>query len=215
MAEETAAVEAPAPTPAPETTPPTTETPKAEGTLAGQAGEPAAETPAEAAAQPEPVDYGKLSLPEGFVADEVALGKFREIAGANKLPLEAAQQMIALYAEQKQAEAGAWARTVDGWTKATKSDPYLTGQALAEGGFSSFDEARAAAAKAQDRFADKEFRDLVNDPELGLGNHPAVVRFLAKVGREFREPALAEGIASSPATRKEVLDQRFPSMRTD
>src|SRR5687767_9494074 len=100
MAEESAAVEAPAPTPTPEATQTTAaETPKPEGTLVGQATpvEASAKTEAEAPAPvAEAADYSKLALPEGFVPDETALGKFREVAGANKLPLETAQQMLSL-----------------------------------------------------------------------------------------------------------------------
>lgn len=195
-----------------------TETPPVEapaGTLLSTTEAPAAaaETPAAEAA---PISYDDLKLPEGFTADPASMDAFKTILGEHKIPASAAQALVGLQAQLSEArataEAQAWAKTVHGWTAQTQADPYLTGRDLAGGGFVDMKDALASAQRGIDRFGTPGFRALLNDVDLGLGNHPEVVKFLAKVGREHGEPKLVEGRSASAGNDFRAMFPNSPGM---
>ena len=180
----------------------TTETPAPEAAAQAPAAEAAAAEPAPDAAP----DYAALTLPEGFAADAKTLDEFKALAGELKLPVEAAGKLLGLHARLQQQEADAWAATVTGWRQQSEGDPYLSGRDLANGGFASLIEATAAAAKALDRYGSPELRQVLAD--YGLGNHPQVVRFVARIGRDLSEDRIVVGEARAPT---DVLRAMYPN----
>ena len=111
---------------------------------------------------------------------------------------EAAAQSITDYQER-----------MDGWETATKADKDLGGDDLAKN--------LAVANLTMTKFADAELRALFDKPSVdnpegfGLGNHPALLRFLHRVGMTLKESDdLVEGDGKTIAD--DSLRRMYPSM---
>lgn len=130
-------------------------------------------------AEPAPIDY-KFETPEGVTFDEARLGEFTEIAKDLKLPKEAAQKVLDLAVKHEQARAEAFANQVQKWADEVKADKELGST-----------ENLAAAVKAVDAFGTPELKELLNS--TGMGNHPEVVRLMAKIGKAISEDKLIAG----------------------
>lgn len=187
-----------------ETTPSASGEPPA-GTPAGDA---AGETKPEPAAEPAAPDYSGLTLPDGLSPEHASYGKFLEVAAAAKLAPETAQAVVDLYGEMQAQAVQEWNATVAGWRKEAEADPFLAGQAIADGGFANVREAVSAAARFINRFGGADLRAVLDSS--GLGNHPAVVKALAQAGRELAPDQLVTGQApgSSDEARLRAL---YPS----
>jgi hypothetical protein len=165
--------------------------------------------PAEA---PPPFDSSKLTFPEelGKPDDEV-LGKFGEIAKSANLTQEAAQQLADIYSNSIKASAEAsrkaWESAVEAWEKEVKADPNIGGD--------KWDSTRANIAKIFDdpRFSTPGLREALNF--TGAGNHPALVRFMAKVAAVLTEGSAVHGDPSTakrtPRTAAQSLYPDLPS----
>lgn len=134
------------------------------------------------------VEY-KFELPEGMELDAKASGEFTEIAKDLKLPQEAAQKLVSLYAKQMQAQQEVHAETVKGWAEAVKADKEIGGDNLPA--------TTAAAQKVMSTFATPALKEYLDG--TGLGNHPELVRFVAKIGKALSEDTFVKGGASTAA----------------
>ena len=66
-----------------------------------------------------------------------------------------------------------------------------------------FDEEIKNARKALDAYTDKSFKQYMDD--TGLGNHPALVKAFAKIGRELSEDRLVQSETASRLAKNEDL----------
>ena len=106
-------------------------------------------------------------------------------------------------------QANAYQERVQAWGDQVKADKELGGDAL---------EANLAVIKSvTDAYGDKDLMTImkapsVDNPEgLGLGNHPAVLRFLHRVGKSLADSDLIEGDGHKAADRG-GLERMYPTM---
>lgn len=101
-----------------------------------------------------------------------------------------------------------WDRQVEDWRKSAKADKEIGGEKFAEN--------LKVAESAIKQFGDADLRALLKSPSpenpkgLAIGNHPAVLRFLNRVGKAIAEPTLLQGDAA-PQTEG-TLKRMYPSM---
>lgn len=123
-----------------------------------------------------------LKMPEGIEMDNEAIEAFTPIAKELKLGNEQAQKLADLYAAQlkkvHEAQQEQYLKTIESWEEEAKKDPEIGGD--------KFQGAVASAKRALQTFdADGAFLDLME--KSGFGNHPAVMRFVSRVGKSLKE----------------------------
>lgn len=171
---------------------------------AKEAAEASAETPeakqareaAEAKANEVPETYEAWKLPEGVEADAEMLGEFSKLAKDLKLTQAQAQALVDLQVKSAQSGEGARAQQLEQalakqsevWISEIKNDPEIGG--------AKFDATVSTAVKAISTFFGDDFRALLN--ESGLGNNPALVRGMYKIGQAISEDKMV--IPGSDAT---------------
>ena len=140
----------------------------------------------------------ELKRPEGSKLTEEALAEISSIAKENKLTNAEAQLLLntrsqaidAVHSSQQQQ-----LKTLqEGWREAVKKDPVLGGEKLAE--------TQRLTQLVIDNAMDDELRSFLK--ETGYGDHPAVVRFLRKIGSEMGEgkpPNSGQGGSGSGETK--------------
>ncbi len=129
-----------------------------------------------------PIKYAEFKLPDGFELKGDDLEKVSAFFSEKGLDQETAQAMIDFdinrrleLAEEAKAQKE---EQVQGWAKEVTDDPNLGGRFLPK--------TQQACARALYAFdVDGSLTGLLN--ETGLGNHPAVVRYLAALGAQIRE----------------------------
>lgn len=119
----------------------------------------------------------EFSAPEGQELDANALAVFEPIAKELGLSQEQAQKLVDIYPQIQQQQAEAWSKQVADWGEQVKADKEIGGD--------KFNASVGAAQRALDQFGNTELREYLN--ASGLGNHPALVRFCAKVGNAMAE----------------------------
>jgi gas vesicle protein len=153
--------------------------------------------------------------PEGVeVNDDLKAGAEAFASTAKELGLTQAQyQKLIEYDIQRttqavQAATEKWTETVEGWRNSVKTDKELGGRSLPQ--------TLQTVESAVKQFGDPELRSLLRSPSpdnpngMSIGNHPAVVRFLNRVGRAIADPSLITGDAQAPMTPPE--QRMYPSM---
>lgn len=167
---------------------------------------PGTETPAGKAPEPAP-DYSALKFAEGFKVDEELLGEAKTAFAEAKLPAEQAQKYLDLSAKLVDrtiaAITDAHRERIAEWGAATKADPGIGGDKL--------EATKGQAAKALDAFGTLELKQALN--ESGLGNHPAMVRFCAAVGRELAEDKLLASSRPAKPNGPLAFYDKTPGMR--
>lgn len=147
-----------------------------------------------------PEKYADFKLPDGFKADPETLKKFQETAKTLGLPQDKAQKLVdfqaAMVGEQEQQQAAAYAKIRSEWK--TETLKALGANATEE---------MALVAKTRDTFGSPELNKLLN--ESGFGDHPAVVKFFAKMGKAISEDTIAEGNAAGG--EKSHAERLFPN----
>lgn len=149
----------------------------------GQTGEAAPEKPAGA---PEKYEF---TAPEGLELDPGMVEQFSPIAKELNLTNDQAQKLVDLYAGQVQNLAKAnmerWENLVSSWAESSKNDPEFGGKNL--------DDSLGHARKALKTLGDDGLNQILAPPSaqnpngMGLGNHPAIIRLLAKIGKGMGE----------------------------
>jgi hypothetical protein len=148
----------------------------------------------------------KLKLPEGMKADDALIKGFEPIARELKLDDAGAQKLVDLYAGRQQQlakeAAEAHAKQVDGWANEVKADKELGGD--------KFPETQQLVANVMTRFNDPGLVEVLNTS--GLGNHPALVRFVARIGKAIADDSIkgaGGGAEKKPRTEQERLDRFY------
>lgn len=101
-----------------------------------------------------------------------------------------------------------WNQRVQSWRDGVQLDKEIGGEKLPE--------TMKTVEAVMKQFGDAELRSLLRSPSsdnpegLAVGNHPAVVRFLNRVGKAIADPTLLEG-GAAPQTDGQ-LKRLYPSM---
>lgn len=119
----------------------------------------------------------EFAAPEGQALDANALAVFEPIAKELGLTQEQAQKLVDIYPQIQQQQAEAWSKQIADWGEQVKADKEIGGD--------KFNASVGLAQRALDQFGNPELREYLN--ASGLGNHPALVRFCAKVGKSMAE----------------------------
>lgn len=161
----------------------------------------------------EPIEYGEFTLPEGQELDSELLEQFVPLFKEAKLPQEAAQKLVEQYAsvlpsiaEKVQAQVLEQVQTEfkqknEQFLESTRKDPEIGGIKLTE--------STAYCGRAIDAFCStpqeaQAFKAAMN--EMGMGNHPEVVRFLTRVGKSVSEGTFhRSGATTAPVDPAKIL----------
>jgi hypothetical protein len=191
-------------------TPPTTlvtEQPKTEAPVEGQkapeqkAAEP--EKAAEVKAPDAPLDATSFKLPEGFTLDEPVMKDFTDVMNKEMTRAERGQALIDLYAKavNSASEKGSqeFANLQKQWVDQVKADSTYGGTALPE--------TQRSIGRVLEEFGDAEVKYAFD--VTGAGNHPAVVKMLAKIGKALGEGQMRSGNpAGAPRDHASIM---FPN----
>lgn len=148
-----------------------------------------------AAAVPPPAAL-ELKLPEGFAADEAVLGKFKAAAAELGLKSEGAQKLFDLYAGTVQQQQQALEQQQQGWKDAAAKDKEIGGAAS--------EKSLAEARKALTKFGTPELQALLSDN--AVGDHPEVIRLLARVGKALGEDSVSSLTGAGNAGAGKPMD---------
>lgn len=146
-----------------------------------------------------------LKMPEGIEIDtELAEALGPEFADL-KLTNAQAQKLVDKYIEiQKGREEGkfkTWGETIQKWADDAKADKEIGG--------TKWDGTVSNARRAVDTLGTPELREYLN--ASGGGNHPELIRFMAKVGAMIKEDNPATGGAEGAGKPVEAAHALFPT----
>lgn len=137
-----------------------------------------------------------MTLPEGEAVDQPRLDAYVGALKEAGVTQEQADKLTPFLLGQMKAiqeqNLAAWADTTKAWRAQVESDPEI--------GRGKLRESLIAAARARDTYGSPEFKALLSDQNLGFGNHPAIVRFLAAVGRAMGEDMRGPGRSIAPSS---------------
>jgi len=141
-----------------------------------------------------------------------ALSAFKEVAAKAGLSQEQFQMLAEFDARNAVAAQTAAAEqhreVIDSWKQSVVTDKDIGGENLPE--------TRQNAKAAIDKFADPELKSLLlsatedNPDGTGLGNHPAVMKFLNRIGKALADPDFHDG--EEPPKSRDTLRNMYPSM---
>jgi len=170
-----------------------------------EAGEAAEATDREAPPADEqvPVTYEPFELPQGVEVDSAALEEAQSLFAEARLSQPQAQKLVDLYAgkmnelvqRQIATQISAAQSRQTAWVAEVKNDPELGGRR--------FEQARAAAQRALNRFGTPELRRTLD--ELWVGNNPQLFRFFVRVGQAVSEDRYAGTRSSAPTSAADTL----------
>ncbi len=136
--------------------------------------------------------------------DSELLSGFQQWAHENKVPLDAAKTLAKQYEGMIKQQAGArgeaLAKLSESWVKELKADKDFGGEHWS----TSLQHINAAMKE----FGNDDIRGLFN--ATGLGNHPALVKFMASVGKALLEPGTMRG-AAVPGKEKSAAEVLYPN----
>lgn len=130
----------------------------------------------------------QLTMPEGMEVDQGLLDALGPVMSELKLSNGHAQMLADKFIEAQTADAEKrqqdWAQTIDGWIETAKADPEMGG--------AKWDATAASALSVVKRFGTPELTQYLE--ASGAGNHPEVIRLMAKVGAMIGEdtPAISD-----------------------
>lgn len=130
----------------------------------------------------------QLTMPEGMEVDQPLLDALGPVMSELKLSNGHAQMLVDKYIEAQTADAEKrqqeWAQTIQDWGKQAKEDPEIGG--------AKWDATAASALSVVKRFGTPELTQYLE--ASGAGNHPEVIRLMAKVGAMIGEdtPAISD-----------------------
>lgn len=163
---------------------------------------PAAADPADAV----PAD-GKytLAMPEGVQVDQAtldALGpEFKEMGLTNKQAQKLADKFIGVQQQRAADQAKAWGERVAGWADEAKADKEIGGD--------KWDGTVKTATRAVNALGTPALKEYLET--TGGGNHPELIRFMAKVGAMIKEDNPADGGAGGSGKPVEAAHMLFPN----
>ena len=140
----------------------------------------------------------ELKLPDGFAADEKALGDFKTLASELGLDSAKAQkvfdQYVAIEAARTAATEKAYAEQSAKWAAEVEADPDLGGAKL---------KATQKEVRAAIGFVGKPFAELMS--KTGFGSNPTVIRALARIGRSLANDTIS-GTEKAPPSGERLSD---------
>lgn len=160
------------------------------------------ETPVAAVVEDFKLEVSKESgLTEKDALEVTALAKE---AGLSK---EAAQKLLDSRAAQLknvfETQKTEYATKISEWKKELENDPEIGGV--------NFKTSILQANIILDKFASPKLRKDLDD--TGLGNHPELVRFIARLGKEFSNDTMVKGGKSLAAPARSDEDIMYPNMK--
>ena len=160
-------------------------------------------------------DQYAFEAPEGLDLDDETKGRieaFADTAREMGLTQQQYQSLIEYDLDRSkqlnEAAVEGWTQRVQGWRETAMADKEIGGEA--------FKENVKIADSAIKQFGDPELRALMKSPSddnpngLAIGNHPAVLRFLNRVGKAIADPTLLQGDAAPEDEGS--LRRMYPSM---
>lgn len=150
----------------------------------------------------EPIKYEFKHPEEGAEFNPKVIAKFSEVAGKYQVSQEAAQEIMASMSQTlNEVQAEALTALRGEWREQVTADKEFGGDKL--------NESLATAKKALTQFGGDEMLQLLES--TGFGDHPAVVRTFAKIGKAISEDSFvaAGQRASAPATPAKTM---YPNM---
>jgi len=165
---------------------------------------PAAKEPSPADQVPEDGKY-ELTMPEGVELDKEladALGPdFKDMGLTRAQAQKLADTFIKHQTERVTKQTEGWATTVAKWVDEAKSDKEIGG--------SNWDKSVSNARRAVDTLGTPALKDYLN--ATGGGNHPELIRVLAKAGALIREDDPAHGGAEGAGKPADPAHTLFPN----
>lgn len=160
------------------------------------------------------LDFEKLGISETELREGV-LDEFQSKAKELGLTQKQFQGLAEYDIERTQAAESeavdAWNERVSGWREAARTDKEFGGE--------SYEANVKTAMQALDKFGDNDLKALLKSPSednpegLAVGNHPAVLRFLNRVGKALGDPDLVMGEDVQRTDDTEArLRRLYPSM---
>lgn len=151
-----------------------------------------------------PEAYADFAVPDGMAIDQGVADDLKTLARELNLPQDQAQRIADLGARQAQRWADAQAKALndasEAWIKATKSDAELGGHRL--------NDVLAAGRRAMDAFGTPALKGLLN--ETRLGNHPELIRFIARVGKAISDDTFVSGDRSAGTRGGDMASRLYP-----
>lgn len=144
------------------------------------------------------IEYEPFNIPDGFAADEQRTESFVAWAREQGLDQQTAQAVVNYGAQQEAERMETYRQEVEGWAEQARQDPELAGETPTE---ARFNESLDAAQRALETFGDDEVREILTT--YGIGNHPAMVRMYARIGRQMIGDTIdvSDGPTSSRASK--------------
>lgn len=141
-------------------------------------------------AVPEDGNYASMiTLPDGMVMDEVMLGALAPAMKEAGITGKQANTLAAAFAAQRQAEVENWGKTVGQWAKDAQVDPEIGGV--------NWDATKANSQKFIAQFGTPALKEYLN--ATGAGNHPELIRIMAKAGAAISEDTPTSHNQGGPA----------------
>lgn len=164
-----------------------------------------AEKPDDAANKvPEDGKYA-LTMPDGVEVDQELLDALGPKFAAKKLTQAEAQELADEFIKVQQARAGkqmeTWGETIAKWADDAKSDKEIGG--------TKWDGTVAASRRAVEQLGTPALKEYLN--ASGGGNHPELIRFMAKVGSMIKEDSPTNGGAEGAGKPAEPAHVLFPN----
>lgn len=154
-----------------------------------------------------PESYEAFVVPEGFALQDDDAKSFGELAKEANLTQAQAQKFMDLGAARvaalAQSQQDAYKATVEGWAASTKADPEIGGAKLpatvkyAQKALAAFGEGTDAAEAFE---------------TTGLGNHPGIIKMLARIGKDLSEDGVVAGGNATQPERKPTAEVMYPNM---
>lgn len=146
----------------------------------------------------------QLTMPDGVELDQGLLDALGPTMAELKLSNGHAQMLVDKYIEQQQASATQrqedWAKTIQGWADDAQKDPEMGG--------AKWDATKAAALSAVTRFGTPELKNYLE--VSGAGNHPEIIRLMAKVGAMIGEDVPAVSDQPGKGASQDTASRMYP-----
>jgi hypothetical protein len=148
---------------------------------------------------PENGEYGEFTLPDGAEADPALRDEFLPIVKELQLNQEGAQKLVDFKAKLDQHAIENWGNHVNDLRTQAQADPEIGG--------AKYQPSLIAGKAAIKQFGTPAFRQMLN--HYGVGNHPEMIRFLAKVGAATSETTIPPGGGATTVADKPLHDLMY------
>lgn len=146
-----------------------------------------------------------LTMPEGVEVDQALLDElgpeFKELGLTNSQAQKLADKFIASQQAKAEAQGTRWSETITKWADDAKADKEIGGD--------KWDVTVAASQRAVKNLGTPELREYLN--ASGGGNHPELIRFMAKVGAMIKEDSPAGSGSEGSGKPADPAHLLFPS----